>query len=98
MFSIRDLAVKDKLSRDDKLTLEKAIRNAMEEEASNERIKQWVHTGARLVKIPPLMRSEVAAKEKRERDKNFQHRPASGFARKIVGFMVLLTHRALAHG
>lgn len=97
VFSIRDLAVKDKLSRDDKLTLEKAIRNAMEAEASNERIKA-MGPQEQTSQNPSINEIRSGGKRKREREKNFQHRPALGFTRKIVSFMVLLTHRALAHG
>ena len=52
VFSIRDLQVKERLLREEKLTLEKAISMARASEASKEQIKRWAQT-SKTLKIRP---------------------------------------------
>ena len=72
-FSIRDLAVKERLLRDEKLTLEKAVCMARASEASKERIKAMApkeHSNEN----PSLNEIRYGGKQK----KNSPRRPGSG--------------------
>ena len=73
VFSIRDLAVKERLLRDEKLTLEKAICMARASEASKEQIKAMApkeHSNEN----PPLNEIRYGGKQK----KNSPRRPGLG--------------------
>ena len=92
VFSIRDLAVKERMLRDEKLTIEKAICMARASEASKEQIKAMArkeHSNEN----PSLNEIRYGGKQK----KNSPRRPGSGPTSQqgIVSFVVLLTRGVL---
>ena len=97
LFSIRDLQVKERLLREEKLTLEKAISMARASEASKERIKV-LGTKEQNVNIENPTVNEIRAGGGRQ-EKNPPRRPGDqvrAHKKESARFVVLLTRGDLA--